>query len=82
MNGAFNAEKTFENRNAASVDVNLVVKDEVDESQQLKLAQLACEFINQKFGTNYQTEGIGDKLSIETKQNTVISEFNFRIYKK
>ena len=81
-NGAFNAEKPFENRNVEIQDVNLVVKDVVPEYQQSKLAQLACEFINREFGTNYQTEGIGGKVSIETKQITAISEFNFRMHKK
>lgn len=81
-NGAFNAEKPFENQNVEIEDVNLVVKDVVPESQLFNLAQLACEFINQEIGTNYQTNGVGSNVSLETKQIAVISEFNFRMCKK
>ena len=45
-------------------------------------AQWACEFINQGIGINYQTEGIGGHVATETREISIISKFNFRIYKK
>lgn len=38
--------------------------------------------INQGIGINYQTEGIGGHVATETREISIISKFNFRIYKK
>ena len=81
-NGVFHSEKPFKNRDVETEDVTLTVKDVVPESQQAELAQWACEFINQGIGINYQTEGIGGHVATETREISIISKFNFRIYKK
>ena len=81
-NGVFHSEKPFKNRGVETEDVTLTVKDVVPESQRVELAQRACEFINLGIGTNYQTEGIGGHVATETREISIISKFNFRIYKK
>ena len=81
-NGVFHSEKPFESRGVETEDVTLAVKDVVPESQQTELVQRACEFINQGIGTNYQTEGIGGHVAMETREISIILKFNFRIYKK
>ena len=81
-NGVFHSERPFENRGVETEDVTLAVKDVVPESQQTELAQRACEFINQGIGANYQTEGIGGHVATVTREISLISKFNFSIYKK
>lgn len=81
-NGVFHPERPFENRNVETEDVTLTVKDVVPEAQRAELAQRACEFINQRIKTDYQTEGIGDEEIMETQEISIISKFNFRMYKK
>ena len=80
--GEFRFEKAVESVPPQTMDVFLIVKDVVPESQQTELAQRACEFINQGIGTNYQTEGIGGHVAMETREISIILKFNFRIYKK
>ena len=80
--GEFRFEKAVESVPPQTMDVFLIVKDVVPDTQQPDLTQQACLFINEKLGTEYSTEGVGDLSKTEEKTVVSITEINFRLYQK
>ncbi len=80
-NGTFSFdENTPELLNADIVDMSLIIYDDVPSTQQNALMNMACDYVNQRFGTNYQAFP-GDKRRTEIRDISCICEFNFRMKK-
>ncbi len=80
-NGTFSFdENTPELLNADIVDMSLIIYDDVPSTQQNVLMNMACDYVNQRFGTNYKAFP-GDNRRTEIRDISCICEFNFRMKK-
>ena len=67
-------------RNDAIVDVDLIIHDDIPQSQQNALMNRACDYVNQLYGTSYQAFP-GSRCSTESRNISCINMFNFRLKK-
>ena len=61
-------------------DIEIKVKDQVEESKKNWLLDEARKFINKFLGTSYQNIGMGSGINTESVQITVITHINTRLY--
>ncbi len=77
-NGQFSFEgELTQALEAEIIDVELIVDDNIPAKQHLSLMNRACDYINQKLGTNYVAYP-GDSQKNETYELTCVRKMNFR----
>ena len=81
-NGQFSFEGELpQSLKAEIIDVELIVDDNIPAEQHLTLMNRACDYINQKFGSNYTAYPNGVQKS-EEQEILCIKKINFRCKKQ
>ena len=62
------------------VDIDLIIHDDIPQSQQNALMNRACDYVNQLYGTSYQAFP-GSRCSTESRNISCINMFNLRLKK-
>ena len=66
--------------NDAIVDIDIIIHDDIPQSQQNALMNRACDYVNQLYGTSYQAFP-GSRCSTESRNISCINMFNLRLKK-